>query len=189
MNVIILHADWQDILTPRQPELALCFIVSCAERWVVRPRTYRFYSLMLLMMHERYRYVIGAYVLRPESSVSSDGVMGIWPKAVVQALALNSTALANGAKWWIPLFAGDLNKNLVIHLDRLQVTQSMQRIVAAIAHPHTVYVAATMPSSMHNCITWSFSCCCVIFAASAACSHTVPAGRVGGGTALHAAAP
>ncbi|CAL5224572.1 g7278 [Coccomyxa viridis] len=65
-------------------------------------------------------YVIGAYVLRPESSVSSDGVMGIWPKAVVQALALNSTALANGAKWWIPLFAGDLNKNLVIHLDRLQ---------------------------------------------------------------------
>ncbi|CAL5224526.1 g7224 [Coccomyxa viridis] len=68
------------------------------------------------------KYVIGAYQLSPESRVSAFGVLGLWPKAVMQAIALNSMAYENGARWMIPVFAGDLNRNLALHKDMHEAT-------------------------------------------------------------------
>ena len=67
--------------------------------------------------------------------MSAFGVLGLWPKAVMQAIALNSMAYENGARWMCPVFAGDLNRNLALHKDMHEVTGSMYRVVAAAAHP------------------------------------------------------
>ena len=65
----------------------------------------------VLISHLCNRYLVGVYHVETEKFVTGEGLMGIWPQAVLQALALNHMAdKSQGRHHFIPLFAGDFNK-------------------------------------------------------------------------------
>ena len=43
------------------------------------------------------------------------GIMGVWPQAVLEALALNYMANRSNGRYFIPIFGGDFNQHLVVH--------------------------------------------------------------------------
>ena len=47
--------------------------------------------------------------------MESNGLVGVWPKAMMQAIGLNEMAEESGPPQWILVFAGDLNRSLAIH--------------------------------------------------------------------------
>ncbi|CAL5223176.1 g5648 [Coccomyxa viridis] len=67
------------------------------------------------------KYVIGAYQLRSKAFVESNGLVGVWPKAMMQAIGLNEMAEESGPPQWILVFAGDLNRSLAIHRHKAAV--------------------------------------------------------------------
>ena len=67
-----------------------------------------------------HRYIIGAYEAKTAEYVSKRSIMGVWPKTVLQALALNLEADRNGGRYFIPVFGGDFNEHLVVHASPTQ---------------------------------------------------------------------
>lgn len=43
------------------------------------------------------------------------GILGVWPQAVLEALALNYMADRSDGRYFIPVFGGDFNEHLVVH--------------------------------------------------------------------------
>ena len=61
------------------------------------------------------RYVIGAYEVKTAKFVRMRGILGVWPQAVLEALALNHMANRSDGRYFIPVFGGDFNEHLVVH--------------------------------------------------------------------------
>ncbi|BDA49442.1 hypothetical protein COCOBI_14-0590 [Coccomyxa sp. Obi] len=65
---------------------------------------------------EKYlRYVIGAYETKTSKSLRRRGILGVWPQAALEALAINFMANRENGAYFIPVFGGDFNEHLVLH--------------------------------------------------------------------------
>ena len=67
-----------------------------------------------------HRWIIGAYEAKTADFVRYYGAIGVWPQAVLQALALNLEADRNGGRYFIPVFGGDFYEHLVVHASPTQ---------------------------------------------------------------------
>ena len=76
-------------------------------------------SLMKLSLNPsvvlRDRYIIGAYEAKTSRFLRDRGLLGVWPQAVLEALALNYMANRSNGAYFIPVFGGDFNEHLVVH--------------------------------------------------------------------------
>ena len=63
----------------------------------------------------RGRYVIGVYEVKTSAFVLEWGIKSVWPRAVVEAVALNHEAHRGGGLYFVPVFGGDFNQHLVVH--------------------------------------------------------------------------
>ena len=67
-----------------------------------------------------HRWIIGAYEAKTADFVTEERALGVWPQAVLQALALNHEADRDGGRYFIPVFGGDFYEHLVVHASPTQ---------------------------------------------------------------------
>ena len=59
--------------------------------------------------------VIGAYESKTTQFITQKGILGVWPQAMVEALAINYMSSRNSCMFFVPVFGGDFNTHLVVH--------------------------------------------------------------------------
>ena len=82
--------------------------------------------------------------------MGTNGVLGTWPKAAVQAIALNRMAKEHRAQWWIMVFANDMNGNLALHISKKGVIHVTP--CACYCSPSQCDMFRRPPMTLQSCI-------------------------------------